>query len=89
MGSVDEDATNTWTGVRHVVGTYLEPLARLAGAAYASMGAEAYGVFSGGDLSMPAETKEGVIALAVLDKVAKIFHGANLMATYVHENYTN
>ena len=34
---------------------------------------------------MPAETKEGVIALAVVEKVAQIFHGANLMAKYVHE----
>jgi len=89
MDKVNEDATYTWQGVEYVAGTYVGPLAHLAGAAYASMGAEAYEVFSGGNLSMPVETKEGVIALAVVDKVAKIFHGANLMAKYVHEHYTN
>jgi hypothetical protein len=89
MDAVDEDARYTWQGVKYVAGTYLEPLARLAGGAYASMGAEAYEVFSGEELSMPAETKDGVIALAVLDKVTRIFHGANLMAKYVHEHYTN
>jgi hypothetical protein len=89
MDMVNEDATYTWQGVKFVAGTYLGPLAQLAGNVYASMGREAYEVFSEGDLSMPAETKEGVIALAVVDKVAKIFHGANLMAKYVHEYYTN
>jgi hypothetical protein len=89
MDKVNEDATYTWQGVEYVAGTYLGPLAHLAGSAYASMGAEAYEVFGGGNLSMPAETKDGVIALAVMDKVAKIFHGANLMAKYVHEHYTN
>lgn len=89
MDKVNEDATYTWQGVEYVAGTYLGPLAHQAPAAYASMGAEAYEVFSAGNLSMPAETKEGVIALAVVDKVAKIFHGANLMAKYVHDHYTN
>lgn len=89
MDKVNEDATYTWQGVKYVAGTYLGPLAHLAGNVYESMGAEAYEVFGSGDLSMPAETKEGVIALAVADKVAKIFHGANLMAKYVHEYYTN
>lgn len=89
MDKVSEDATNTWQGVVYVAATYLWPLANLAAGAYASMGAEAYDAISGGDLNMPAETKEGVIAFAVVDKVAKIFHGANLMAKYVHEHYTN
>jgi len=87
MDKVNEDATYTWQGVEYVAGTCLGPLAHVAGAAYASMGAEAYGVFT--DLSMPAETKDGVIALAVVDKVGKLFHGANLMAKFVHEHYTN
>jgi hypothetical protein len=89
MDAVNVDATYTWQGVGFVAGTYLGPLAQLAGDAYANMGREAFEVFNEGNLSMPAETKEGVIALAVVDKVAKIFHGANLMAKYVHEHYTN
>lgn len=88
MDMVNQDATYTWQGVEFVAGSYLGPLAQLAGDAYASMGAEAFEVFNSG-LSMPAETREGVIALAVADKVAKILHGANLMAKYVHEHYTN
>jgi hypothetical protein len=89
MDMVNADATYTWQAVKFVAGTYLGPLHQLAGDAYASMGPEAYGVFNEGDLSMPAETKDGVIALAVVDKVAKIFHGANLMARYVYEHYRN
>ena len=89
MDQVNMDAKETWQGVKHVTGTYLEPLARLSPAAYEGMGHEAVAVFNEGDLSMPAETKEGVIALAVVEKVATIFHGANLMAKYVHEHYTN
>jgi hypothetical protein len=89
MDQVNRDATDTWQSLEYVTGTYLEPLARLAPEAYESMGYEARAVFNEGAISMPAETKEGVIALAVLDKVATIFHGANLMAKFVHEHYTN
>jgi hypothetical protein len=89
MQQVNNDAAHTWQGVEFVAGHYLGPLAQVAGDAYASMGPEAYGVFSAENLSMPAETKDGVIALAVVDKVARIFHGANLMAKYVHEHYKN
>ena len=89
MEKVKEDSRYTWQGVEYVAGTYLEPLARLAGGVYASMGADAYQVFGEEELSMPAETKDGVNALVVLEKVTKIFHGANLMAKYVHEHYTN
>jgi len=89
MHEVNKDATNTWQGVEFVAGHYLEPLARVSSVVYASMGAEAYGVFGAENFSMPAETKDGVIALAVVDKVARIFHGANLMAKYVHDHYKN
>lgn len=51
MGMVNEDATYTWQGVKFVAGTYLGPLAQLAGNVYASMGREAYEVFNEGDLS--------------------------------------
>jgi hypothetical protein len=88
MGKVNEDAENTWKGVVFVAHSYLEPLAHLSGDVYASMGAEAYGVF-GEDLSMPSETKDGVNALVVADKVGRLFHGANLMAKYVYEHYRN
>ncbi len=87
MHEVDKDATNTWHGVEFVAGHYLEPLARVSSVVYASMGADAYNVFGAENFSMPAETKDGVIALAVADKVARIFHGANLMAKYVHDHY--
>ena len=89
MGTVNEDAAYTWQGVKYVAGTSFLVLTQLPGGVYASMGTEACGVFGEGNLSMPVETGEGMIALAVVDKVAKIFHGANLMADYVHKYYTN
>lgn len=88
MDRVNDDAKNTWQNVEFVVGAYLGPLHERAPDVYASMGTEAFGVFSSG-LSMPVETKDGMIALTVVDNVAKIMHGANLMAKYVHEHYKN
>ena len=89
MDTVNADATYTLQGVKYVAATSYPALAQLPGGVYASMGAEAYEVFGEGNLSMPVETGEGVIALAVVEKVAKIFHGANLMADYVQKYYTN
>ncbi|HET6874911.1 MAG TPA: hypothetical protein VFH70_09045 [Acidimicrobiales bacterium] len=89
MAQVDKDAKNTWQGVKHVAGVYLEPLAQRAPDVFESMGKEAVAVFTTEELTMPAETADGVIALAVLEKVQKIFHGSNLMAKYVVDHYKN
>ena len=92
MDKVTDAAKNTWLCVEYVGGNQLERLDQQAHSAYESMGADAYDAFrefGGSTLSMPVETQDGVIALSVVDRVAKIFHGANLMAEYVHAHYTN
>jgi hypothetical protein len=87
QSQVSSEAKNTWDAVKWTVANYLEPLQEQGAALYRSLGSDAIGALD--DLTMPAETKDGVIELAVVDKVAKIFHGANLMCEFVHETYTN